>query len=607
MTEGLWLKILPRLPATLKKLAITLKVKGKDIENEVLRGGHKDLFLPDIENGKKVIGLSVAGEEFVKIEQIEMLDKPSPKPTTKTPGQVPLYESETKLGEIIWKPEEKTTWFAVLDKNTSDIEYTDIITNSSPIRPVMDEGVEMGAILLPTGAEEYNTEPDLLKELLQHIRTYLDVSAEFGRLSAYYIMLSWVSDKINTIPYLRVLGDTGTGKSRFLDVIGRLCYRACIVSGAVTPAPIYRMIKKWQGSVLIDEADFKDSDAMHEVIKILNCGFERTRPILRCLKDDPDNLQFLPSFGPKILATRMTYKDKALESRCLTYIMEETDREDIPPTLPQKFFEDERTLRNKLLMFRFRNRDRINLKMIEGFSISNIEPRLKQAASAFAVLMDIPGMKELVVSFFQEYNKLLIEERAESFEGAIVSILVDFWKNDETISSQDIADRMNVGRSEKRKIAPHTIGRYLKSLKIITKNKKIEPGVVRKCVVWDENIMKKLKRRYVPDDNSSGGSISSGECNDSLKHFNVRRESGAATSATNATKKMRRVYTTSATSATLLLDVLGNSTYPYSYLINRWKEVAAGSGKPQDLDEILEKLKREGIIHEPTPGMYQKV
>ncbi|MGC9445426.1 MAG: hypothetical protein ACP5E9_10965, partial [Candidatus Methanospirareceae archaeon] len=187
-----------------------------------------------------------------------------------------------------------------------------------------------GAVLLPSGLEKYKDEKTLIEQLKNHIHQYVDVSPFFGTIAAYYILLTWLYDELNTLPYLRALGDTGTGKSRFLDVVGRLCYRATMVSGAVTPAPIYRLIRRWHGTIVIDEGDFRQSDEQNEVVKILNCGFERGRPVVRSQKDQPDNLQILPTFGPKIISSRRRFKDVALESRCLTEIMKETGREDVP-------------------------------------------------------------------------------------------------------------------------------------------------------------------------------------------------------------------------------------------------------------------------------------
>lgn len=140
------------------------------------------------------------------------------------------------------------------------------------LEPISGDDVELGAVKLPSGVVEHEGTLTLLAELGRHIEKYLDVPGDYRRFAAYYIILSWVYDRFHTIPYLRALGDTGCGKSRFLDVIGGLCYKAISASGCVTPAPIYRMLRKWGGTLVLDEADMKNSDEYNEVITILNCA-----------------------------------------------------------------------------------------------------------------------------------------------------------------------------------------------------------------------------------------------------------------------------------------------------------------------------------------------
>ena len=195
--------------------------------------------------------------------------------------------------------------------------------------PISGEEIGLGAVRLPSGIEEYGDTTALLAEIEEHIYRYLDVSDIYRKLAACYILLSWLYDRFNTLPYLRALGDTGCGKSRFLDVIGGLCYKAISASGCITPAPIYRMLRRWGGTLILDEADMKDSDEYNEVVTILNCGFERGRPVMRAVKDDPEDVRVLPVYGPKVFATRRRFQDAALEARCLTEIMVETTRTDI--------------------------------------------------------------------------------------------------------------------------------------------------------------------------------------------------------------------------------------------------------------------------------------
>ena len=117
----------------------------------------------------------------------------------------------------------------------------------------------------------------LVEEIRAHIHRYVDMTASKEEFAAWYVIMTWVADRLRTVGYYRFAGDTGTGKSRALDVVGRLCYKPMMLSGAVTPAPIYRLIRRFRGTLVMDEADFSDSTEKREVVTILNCGF-RKRP-----------------------------------------------------------------------------------------------------------------------------------------------------------------------------------------------------------------------------------------------------------------------------------------------------------------------------------------
>ncbi len=215
-----------------------------------------------------------------------------------------LLEFDGKLAEQIF--DGVNSRFAVFDGEK--VGYVDKIELNGfvylPYDPEESKELIERAVLLPEEAEDFGTLDELIEEIRNHIHRYVDISEDYEIFSTYYILLTWIYDKLNTLSYLRVLGDTGCGKSRFSDVVGRLCYKATICSGAITPAPIYRMIRKWKGTIILDEADLRKSDEKNEVVTILNCGFERGRPVIRSSKDNPDDLQVLPTFSPKILATR---------------------------------------------------------------------------------------------------------------------------------------------------------------------------------------------------------------------------------------------------------------------------------------------------------------
>ena len=141
----------------------------------------------------------------------------------------------------------------------------------------------------------------------------------------------------NELPYLRLRGDYGTGKTRGLLAIGSLCYRPFFASGASTVSPIFHTLDRLGGTLILDEADFRFSDATSEVVKILNNGNVKGMPVLRTMqnRDKEFNPRAFRVFGPKIIAMRGSYDDPALESRFLTEDMGlRPMRADIPISQP---------------------------------------------------------------------------------------------------------------------------------------------------------------------------------------------------------------------------------------------------------------------------------
>lgn len=388
------------------------------------------------------------------------------------------------------------------------------------IQPINGEDVQLGAVRLPTGIEEYGDTLSLLAEIEGFIYRYLDVSSNYLKFAAYYVLLSWLYDRFNTVPYLRALGDTGCGKSRFLDVIGGLCYKPISASGCVTPAPIYRMIRKWQGTLILDEADMKNSDEYNEVVTILNCGFEKGRPVLRATKDNPDKVQVLPVYGPKVFATRRRFKDPALEARCLTEIMQETTRSDIPPVLGRQFRKEQQVLRNKLLLFRLQNYSRVDPETAD-IDLGDIEPRLRQVSQAFTALF---ANKQEVLDdykiFIRGHQQELIEQRAMTKTGQVVNTFFELLEQTTRsprgvvpfvpnvpdgeplpVSAGDIAEKLGM--------RAQAVGQILKGLGLTTKNERAY-GERKRYIICDKVKLEALWRRYIPsdldDDGTSGTS-----------------------------------------------------------------------------------------------------
>jgi len=397
--------------------------------------------------------------------------------------------------------------FLAYNTATGEVEIIPFVElEEEIIEPINGEDVELGAVKLPSGVSEYGDTLTLLAEIEAHIYRYLDVSPTYVKFASYYVLLSWLYDRFHTIPYLRALGDTGCGKSRFLDVIGGLCYKPVSASGCVTPAPIYRMLRKWQGTLILDEADMRNSDEYNEVVTILNCGFEKGRPVIRATRDNPDKVQILPVYGPKVFATRRRFKDVALEARCLTEIMRETDRDDIPPVLGKKFFEEQQELRNKLLLFRLRNYFKVDPEAGANLSLGDIEPRLRQISEGFVSLFaNEPEVLESYRQFILDHQRELIEQRAATKTGQVVEALLQVIGNEVTIvttpTGDSLIDVTPGDIAERVGLTAQAVGQILKALGLETKLAKID-GVSKRRIVYNPAIFNKLRKRYTLDEQS---------------------------------------------------------------------------------------------------------
>lgn len=368
--------------------------------------------------------------------------------------------------------------------------------------------IKRNVVLFPSAAVEYGSERALLLEVRAFIHKWLDVDPFYEQLAAYYVMFTWLYDMFETLPYLRALGDYGTGKTRFIQTIGAICYRPMFVSGASTASPIFRVIDMFRGTLVIDEADFAKSDAAVEIIKIVNVGYSRGGVVLRAEKDEEGNAYY-PSakdvFGPKILATRKLFEDRATESRCLTKRMTTArPRPGIPRMLTRGFWAEAQALRNKLLLYRLRNWRVTEVR--EDLSDASIEPRLDQVTLALKTLIEDPEMLQQINHFVRSYNATLITDRQMSVPAVVVQVLAEtWWRPEQTLagSRRDFTMKALAGRVQTildeldpdEKVSPRRLGSLLSADLGLTKRAK-DPETRRDAVVLDEGELLALMGRY---------------------------------------------------------------------------------------------------------------
>jgi hypothetical protein len=350
----------------------------------------------------------------------------------------------------------KEVFYLVYDPKIGKTEKNvEIQSDGVVYRPIDNNEVRDRTILMCSATVEYKGEEKLTDEICNYLNRWHEAPDPLSRtLDVAYVFLTYVYDLVPQLPYRRYLAPWGRGKSAWLEALGWICYRGIILAGSDTDKSVVRKLNNWHGTALIDEADFGDSSFYAFLTKILNIGYDRKTGFYHRSDDNDQNKTISYNvFSPKLLATRAKYKDVALESRCLTTIGRE-NRKAVPLFRMEKFLIEAQDLRNKLILWRFRNYHRIReaVKALEEPKIAekvynragNVSSRVKQVILPLW-LIGGEAMRETLTKLaktFDERLKIedpdyLLELQARDAVKTIVSEL-------ENPDSENISNMVNV-------------------------------------------------------------------------------------------------------------------------------------------------------------------
>lgn len=393
--------------------------------------------------------------------------------TTK-PDTVPTISyagDDGTLVELLYDPAPRRTALAVaLPDGSLAVEQQIPLPGGRHLIPYSADNslIVSGCVLLPSTIGEEGDKRDVLEAVTAFLHRYVALPPDFEAIAAHYVLLSWVYDAFEVVPYLRARGDYGTGKTRTLLAIGSLCYKAFFASGASTVSPIFHILDAFQGTLILDEADFQFSDATAELTKVLNNGNARGMPVLRTMtnKNRELNPQAFRVFGPKVVGMRHSFTDAALESRFITLDTgSEPLRPDIPFHLPRAFHDEARDLRNMLLGFRLRRRHLIALDPERA--LAGVDPRVNQTALPLLSIVDDPEVRARIAMYLHAEQGRRRQDRADTVEALILTALIDGFRTATSayVSVAEVTERFNrlAGAEMGRPVANRWIGGVLRN------------------------------------------------------------------------------------------------------------------------------------------------
>lgn len=160
------------------------------------------------------------------------------------------------------------------------------------------------------------------------------------------------------------------------------------------------------------------------------------------------------------MASRGFFQDRALESRFITEEMGHARlRDNIPINLPRSHRDEARSIRNKLLLFRFRM---LQLREPEALVDRSLEPRLNQVLTPLmSVMQDSKAQDDLKI-LARQYQRDLEADRGMDMEAQVLEIIRTMRDNqpDQGLSIKAISAAFieRYGDEYARKVTPHWIG-----------------------------------------------------------------------------------------------------------------------------------------------------
>lgn len=408
-------------------------------------------------------------DQFEEItEALKKADKKDQKPKFEFTS-FHFSKDEGWMAEMIFDKRSHKTEFIIKNSDGKITHGKTIIINKKKFHSYFPDDPVLKAVKLSSGLEDYGSEETLIKDIEAFISKWADLDTFYLRLAAYYVLLTWCYDEFFQIPYLRILSDFDSGKTRLgFYVLGALCYKTFATCGVTSTASVFRALDAFQGTFILDEADMKkDSDKTAEIIQMFNMGYTKDANIYRVEMGKGGKMMPVSYtiYGPKIIIGREHFGDASTESRCLPLKIKRTVRTDIPYLIDETLEEEALILRNKLLKWRFddygKRSQRIDTEFIHTVDISS---RYKQLLIVMSGVVSSPEMKKELINYAVEVQGDANQRRSESFEGEIIKVLVDLYRGEESfIAAVDIANEVNkITGDSGRRIDSKSVCYYLR-------------------------------------------------------------------------------------------------------------------------------------------------
>lgn len=341
--------------------------------------------------------------------------------------------------------------------------------------------------------QEYGSVTKLFEEIKDYHYQHWDYPIEaFYDLATAWTLATYFPEKWDFVGYIAAIGDTGTGKSRLLNTLAALSYRAWKVTD-FTESPLFRGITAWEPTVFIDESETMTSGDKKSIQNLLNSGQKRGDMVPRSMeiqyggKKDYE-MQLFSLFGFKAIAGTRWWLP-TLQRRSFIAFMTENQR-DVKRKIDKPWAQQ---LRAKLLQYRI---DFVDVPFKE--TAPKIDVLTKMLPNTvyelfFSLFSVTPSKKwDSLLKFANKEadarkNERTLSDSAEVFE-AMIKV---FNPQSKLIKLKEVTDYLNRDRTFQEQFTSKQVSQIVATLGFKKKRASFGMGIK-----WDAKNAKRLSEQY---------------------------------------------------------------------------------------------------------------
>jgi hypothetical protein len=266
-------------------------------------------------------------------------------------------------------------------------------------------------VILDFGVKNRN---ELIGLVYREVDRFIDAKVEEKVVYTADILLSYVPDLFDTVPYIYVVGDNESGKTHLLCLFAELCYRP-LAGVSHTAADLYSYLEDDVPLTIIED-EFQGSEKDTEKMKIYKAGYKRGARVARVTTfEGGRRVDYFHCYGPKIMAAERLVENKGLMQRCIVIEMVEgyPEKDHYDPEDYERFA----WLRSELLKWRMRVL--AGHEQLPSLSIDWLRGRNRELyLPLLTVLYGSP-----LYYILEKYLRKKVEEREEERRGSLEAVI----------------------------------------------------------------------------------------------------------------------------------------------------------------------------------------